>query len=193
MSKPVLRVIHGIRQRPLSAENAAALKARVAAACRETPGAQELLPDLLSDIDRQTTQSQRWDFTMINPAQLATATAHMRTKAKRLRVSLAVWEVIVQHLDQATGAVLLTREEIASKAAAPINHVSAALAELVSWNVLRRVQAGRAAVWLFNANIATRLPGKAGEEARRRAGPVLAYSRDDAGGGEVEGQEELPL
>lgn len=192
MPKPLLRVIRGVRQRTLSPEDALAFKGGLALLVRQHPAAAELLPELVAEVDRETTQSDRWDFTMINPAQLAAATAHMRTKAKRLRVSLAVWEILVQNLDRATGAILLTRDEIALQCGKPINHVSAAMAELVAWNVLRKIQQGRQAVWLFNANIGTRLPGKAGEVARRQAGPVLAFSRD-AARIEDDAQEDLPL
>lgn len=178
MQKPRLQIIHGIRQRPLDGEDAARVKAGIRALARDVPALAPVLPHLLDEIDRETTQTDRWDFAMMNPAQLAAATAHMRTKAKRLRVSLAVFEVIMQNVDRSTGAVLLGRDDIAAKAGAPINHVSAAMAELVAWNVLRRFQQGRHAVWLLNPNIATRLPGAAGEAARKAAGPVLAYSRE---------------
>lgn len=177
-TRPALRIIHGIRQRPLDGEAAARVKAGIRALAQEVPTLAPVLPHLLDEIDRETTQTDRWDFTMMNPTQLAIAIRLIRTEAKRPMLSFAVWEVIIQNLDRSTGAVTLTREQIAERIGKPVNRISAVMSELVAWNILRRFQNGRAAFWMFNPNIGTRLPGAAGEAARKAAGPVLAYSRE---------------
>lgn len=174
MLKPALRVVHGVRQRTLDAQQALELKAVLTGYAAQRPEVAGLLPVLVSEIDRETTQSDRWEFWMANFPQLADVTDRMTVDAKRLRVSLKVWGVVIRNLDRTNGAVLLSREDIAKQAGVPVNHASAALAELVAWNVLRRFQNGRAAMWALNPNIATRLPGAAGEAARKNAGVVLS-------------------
>lgn len=176
MVQPVLRVVRGVRQRALTGDAAGALKARLLAVCREVPGGDALCGVIVAEIDRETTPQDRWDFDMVNFAQQAVALRLMRLHAKRLRVSLAVWEDITSHLDKGSGIVLGTLPEIAQRSGQPMNHVSAALMELVRWNVLLRFKSGRSVLWKMNANIATRLPAAAGEVARKSDGPVLVAS-----------------
>lgn len=182
MARPVLTVVRGVRQRALAPGAALALKARLAAVCREVPGADALLSALAAEVDRETTPSERWDFIMLNVHEQAAVLHLIRTRAKRPMLSLAVWSVVMQKLDPSCGVVVVTRDELAGRVAARVNEVSAVLTEFVSWNVLLRYTSGRNAVWRLNPNIATRLPGAAGEAARKQAGPVLRLVPRDEGG-----------
>lgn len=175
-------VVRGVRQRALGPGDALTLKARLSALCRDVPGAVELLPALQAEIDRETTPTERWDFVMLNVFQQGHALRLIRTEAKRPMLSLAIWEAVMQHLEPSSGVLTLTRAQLAARVGARPNEVSAALAEFVAWNVLRRYQSGRSALWQVNPNIATRLPGAAGEAARKVAGPVLRVVPRDEGG-----------
>lgn len=179
MARPVLRIVRGVRQRALAGDVAAEFKARLGMLCREYPGADVLLPAFSSEVDRETTPSERWDFTMVDLVQQGRVLSRMVHEASRVKVSVAVWADITGHLDRDSGVVLSTRDEIAARVGYPVNHVSAALAELVRWNVLLRYKSGRSVLWKMNANIATRLPAAAGEVARKSDGPVLVASNGE--------------
>lgn len=182
MAKPVLTVVRGIRQRALDASSAADLKARIAAICREVPGADALLPAFLHDVDRETTPSERWDFDMVSFREQAVVLQLIRTQAKRPMLSLALWEALTTQLDPGSGIVRLNRRQLANGVGARENEVSTAMAEFVAWNVLLRYTSGRTVLWRLNPNIATRLPAAAGDQQRKAAGPVLRLvPRDDEG------------
>jgi hypothetical protein len=182
MARPSLSIVRGVRQRALAPTDALAFKARLAAMCRDVPGASTLLAALLVEVDRETTPSERWDFHMANPVEEARVLDLIRARAVRPMVSYAVWAEVLRNLEQGSGLVTLTREQIAARVGVAPNRVSAVLSELVAWNVLLRYTSGRSAVWRLNPNIATRLPGAAGEEARKQAGPVLRLVPRDEGG-----------
>lgn len=178
MPRPVLAVVRGVRQRPLQAEGALDLKARLAAICRDVPGAADVLPALQAVVDRETTPSDRWDFLMTNFREMGHVMRLIRTQAKRPMLSFAIWEQMAENLDPQTGVLLLSREALAARVGSRANHVSSALAEFVAWNVLLRYTSGRSALWRLNPNIATMLPAAAGEAARKAAGPVLRLVSD---------------
>lgn len=192
MPRPVLTVVHGVRQRALSPSAGVQAKAAAVAALRGIPGGEAVLPAVLDTLDRNTTPSDAWDYHMASPAESAHVLDLIGEKAKRPFLSLKVWAHILRNLDKQTGLVLVSREALATHAGVPANHVSSVLSEFAAWNVLRRYKSGRAAVWQLNPHIATRLPAGAGEAARKAAGPVLRLvPREDGGRVDDARQPEL--
>lgn len=179
MPRPVLRVIRGVRQKAIRTADASRLKAELAALLMRYPGGSAVLDSVLAEVDRETTPSDGWDFTMSNPAAASRVLDLIRERAARPMLSLNVWARVNESIHAGTGVLLLTRAELAEFCGAAPRHISSVLNEFRAWNVLLRHQSGRSVVWQLNPHIATRLAGGVGQEARRKAGPVLRLAAAD--------------
>lgn len=171
MAKPT--VLRGVPQGVLTPERGLRLKAELVQLCHRFPEAEaDILPELQVVVDRSTT-GRRTEFWQMNAMELADVSALQATRSKRLRVSVKVWEACLRHLDTRSGAITLDRKSIAEACGQPVNLVSAALKEFVSWRVLLVDGSGGTTRWRLNPNIGTRLSGVARDAARDGAQLVV--------------------
>lgn len=174
--------VRSIPQRPLTERDAAELKAFMEKWASGDPQRLAYIREREAQIDRDTRASKVWEFWMSDLGQVGDVLTLMRTRSKRLRLSMALWSLITRkpHLDRVCGLVRLRRLDMvellrAEGIKASEQHVSEVLSEFVSWNVLIAFDVGRERRWRLNPNIATTIPGKAGEEDRERAGKVVFF------------------
>ena len=141
------------------------------------------LPDhvraLLTHIDRQTVNRNRWTFVMLSPSQNAAVVNFLASNSTRPIIGLKLWALCFEHLDIDTGEIMLTREEIADKMGCSAAHISEIMGELVEFGAIsrRRVRVaglrGQGVVRYFmNPRVATHLAGSARDKAQAEA-PLL--------------------
>jgi len=141
------------------------------------------LPDhvraLLTHIDRQTANRNRWTFVMLSPTQNAAVVNFLAGNSTRPLIGLKLWALCFEHLDIDTGEILLGREQIADKMGCSAAHISEIMGELVEFGAIsrRRVKVsglrGQGVVRYFmNPRVATHLAGLARDQAQVEA-PLL--------------------
>lgn len=108
-------------------------------------------------------------------------------RERRPRLVDRVFKLVLRHLDQDTGLVLLSREEFSKLLDTAPKHVSSALGELVAMGVLLRervrvpgLRGPGVAVYRVNADVAWngQLPER--ERAAKRPGPLLRIMEGSA-------------
>jgi len=171
---PILR---GIRQKRLTAPQAAAVKGRIRAALAEVPEAGFLADTIFHEIDRETTASERREFIMVNGQQLARAIREICEHSTKPQTAMRVLGVVIEAVRDSSGFIDLPAEEMARRAGVNRAHLSTVLNEMARLNIVERFKSGRSVVWKLNAAIGNRIPGEAGVQAAKRDGEVLAFPR----------------
>lgn len=134
--------------------------------------APELARELLHVIDRHTASEDGWRFIMFGPKQNREVVRWIDAHAKRPRLSQLLWAELFCNFHPMTGEVLLNRTQMAQAIGVRPQHVSSALAELLSFGALIRRQEGRNVTWFINPLVATGLTGAARDQAQREAPPL---------------------
>ena len=136
------------------------------------------LPDhvraLLTHIDRQTANHNRWTFVMLSPSQNAAVVNFLASNSTRPIIGLKLWALCFEHLDIDTGEIMLTREQIADKMGCSAAHISEIMGELVEFGAISRRRQkvsglrGQGVVRYFmNPRVATHLAGKSQQFFRK--------------------------
>ena len=135
--------------------------------------------ELKAHIQRRTPARRGWTFVMISPAQNCAVVSWLRTNSLRPMHAVSLWAVLFTALDQDTGEITLTRDELADLASMPVQNVSNIMSELEGIGAISRRRERVAGMrgpglvrYLMNPNVATHLAGREREEAQAEA-PLL--------------------
>ena len=135
--------------------------------------------ELKAHIQRRTPARRRWTFVMISPAQNCAVVNWLRTNSLRPMHAVSLWAVLFTAMDQDTGEITLTRDELAELASMPVQNVSNIMGELEGIGAISRRRERVAGMrgpgmvrYFMNPNVATHLPGGLRDEAQAKA-PLL--------------------
>ncbi len=127
---------------------------------------------IVAAIDRNTAADKGWSFVMLSPMQNRLVMRWIGERAKRPRVSYALWPEFFCRLRTDTGEIVMTRADMIEASGAASPEVSKALAEFVAMGAVTRQREGREVRWFMNPRVGTHLTGVAREQAQREA-PLL--------------------
>src|SRR4051794_35702412 len=132
--------------------------------------------EIVATIDRLTASEAGWTFVMLSPEQNASVMRWLRHHSRQPTMALALWGELFTALRRDTGEIMLTRDELAERVGTSPGEVSRVMHELASIGAIivhREKVAGMRgpgrAVYLMNPNVATNLPGAAGDRAQGEA------------------------
>jgi CRP-like cAMP-binding protein len=140
------------------------------------PHMPDAVRSLISHIDRSTSARNRWTFVMLSPAQNGAVVDYLATKSSRPVVAMRLWALCFQHLNQDTGEVMLSRDQLASLIGDQPTHVSRIMSELVAFGAISRRREKVAGMsgpgvvkYFMNPRVATHLAGREREVAQAAA------------------------
>lgn len=146
------------------------------------PEVQPCIDKALVELQRQTASSERKVFVMVYP-EFSMVSEWLAANSSRKLIALRLWALILAHVDQDTGDIALTRDEIADALKVPPADVSRVMSELEQCCAINRRRVRIAGLrgagmvrYALNPLVGTHLPGKLRDEARRAA-PVLNFQR----------------
>lgn len=135
--------------------------------------------EIVAAIDRQTASRSGWTFVMLGPEQNAAVVRWIMANSKRPMKAARVWAECFTVLRMDTGEIMLTRDELADRAAISPDEVSRIMGELETCGaIIRRIERvpgmrGRGvARYFMNPKVATHLSGGA-RDAAQEAAPAL--------------------
>lgn len=138
--------------------------------------------ELVAHIDRQTAARNGWTFIMLNADQNRAVVRWLLGNSSRPMKGVDLWAVLFTGVDQDTGEIMFTRDELAAAVDDTVQHVSEIMGELegVEAIIRRRERVpgmrgpGRVRYFL-NPNVGTHLTGAARDKAQAEAppGPLL--------------------
>ena len=138
--------------------------------------------ELKTHIQRRTPARRGWTFIMISPDQHRAVMRWIRTESARPMDAVGVWGELFSAVDQDTGEIMLTRDQIAELTGIAVQHVSNVMTELEGIGaIIRRRERvagmrGRGMVrYSLNPVVGTHLPGGLRDEVQAEAppGPLL--------------------
>lgn len=154
----------------------------------EMPGA---VGELKAHIKRQIAARNRWTFIMISADQNRAVVRWLRANSLRPMCAATLWAELFSAVDQDTGEVMLTREQLAELTGIAVQHVTNIMAELEGIGaIIRRRERvagmrgpGRARYYM-NPVVGTHLAGTARDAAQADAppGPLLRSIPGGKGG-----------
>lgn len=131
---------------------------------------------IVAAIDGETAAENGWTFVMLSPAQNEAVVAWLLDHSSRPKKAVRLWAVLFRHLNNKTGEIALTREEMAEAIGENPGNISAIMGELEGIGAIirrrERVSGMRGpgmVRYFMNPNVATHLPGKAREKAQAAA------------------------
>ena len=138
--------------------------------------------ELKAHIQRRTAARSGWTFIMISADQHRAVMRWIRTESARPMDAVGVWGELFSAVDQDTGEIMLTRDQIAELVGIAAQNVSAIMGELESIGAIIRRRERVAGMrgpgrvhYFMNPNVGTHLPGSLRDEAQADAppGPLL--------------------
>src|SRR3954454_21381654 len=132
--------------------------------------------EIMAAIDRRTASEAGWTFVMIGPEQKALVARWLRANSRYPTLALALWAELFTSLDRETGAIMLTRGELAERMGATSAEISLIMGELVRFGAIitrrERIEGVRGpgrVVYFMNPNVGTHLTGGARDKAQAEA------------------------
>ncbi len=163
----------------LRAEQAAQLRQALLPFEAELP---EVVRPLLAYVARRAATRNGWTFIMISPEQNRAVVRWLLESSARPMKGADLWAVLFTAVDQDTGEIMLTRDELAEAVGDTADHVSAIMGELEGIGaIIRRrekvpgVRGPGRVRYFMNPNVGTHLAGAERDEAQAAAppGPLL--------------------